>query len=294
MRTCKFREDFTYPDTQFHFHIHKTNFPEWHDHDYWEFFIVLSGEIKQTMENVSSSQILSEGMGCLVHPWDKHKFVASAHNYQQLNIMVTEEYFKKLVTFVDPQLYDSLLAVNHPLEYEIDRTALEEIMKSVHILQTLNDWETDKFVCLSKLMWMDVIKIICQNRFCSNHEYPAWLNDFISKIRKPENISKSVSELCSLTYFSYSHLTRLFKYYTGSTLMNYLFTLRINYAAMLLRTTDMSILSISSHTGYDSLSHFIRIFKKRFNMTPKRYRDSFTHHPFQSSDALEDKPDDNG
>ena len=48
---------------------------------------------------------------------------------------------------------------------------------------------------------------------------------------------------------------------------------------MLLRTTDMGILAISSACGYDSLSHFIKIFKRHFKMTPKEYRKSFIFLP---------------
>lgn len=275
MRTCKFREDFTFPDTQFHFHLYKSDFPEWHDHDYWEFFIVLSGEIKQNAENVDAPQMLSEGMGCLVHPWDKHKFVANAHNYQQLNLAITDEHFQKLLTFISPTFYESLLKFNHPIIYEIDRPMLDELMKSVHILQTITDGETDKFIGLSSLIWFSIIKILYENQLYSNQGYPVWLNDFIAKISTAENISKSVAELSSLTYFSYSHLSRLFKQYTGERLVDYHTNLKINHGAMLLRTTDMNVLGISSKIGYDSLSHFIRIFKNRFHMTPKQYRDSF-------------------
>ena len=36
----------------------------------------------------------------------------------------------------------------------------------------------------------------------------------------------------------------------------------------------MGILEISSALGYDSLSHFIKMFNKQFRMTPKQYRKS--------------------
>lgn len=277
MRTCYYEEDFTYPESGVHFHVYNADFPEMHDHDYWEFFTILSGETKHVGE--INAQTLVAGTGVLVHPWDKHKFIAAAHNYSQMNVMITDDYFRELLGIIDPKQYELLVSVKHPIYYEIDSSALKELIKTVHALQTIDDKETDKFINLVKCIWLDIIKLIYRSDLHANYDYPEWLNDFIQKMRLPENISKPVSELCSLTYFSYSHLTRLFRQYTGETLSNYLSTLRLNYGAMLLRTTDMSVLSISSSVGYDSLSHFMRMFKKRFNMTPKQYKRSFVYKP---------------
>ena len=49
---------------------------------------------------------------------------------------------------------------------------------------------------------------------------------------------------------------------------------RINAAARLLTTTSMTILEVMYKTGYDSRSTFYKDFNKRFNMTPKNYRES--------------------
>lgn len=127
----------------------------------------------------------------------------------------------------------------------------------------------------TKLMWIEVIKLIYRKSPLLNQVYPEWLNDFINEVQKPQNIRRKVSELTELTHFSHRHLTRLFLQYTGQTLNEYLLIARMNYAAMLLRTTQQDILQISAAVGYDSLSHFIRIFKGHFKITPKQYRMTF-------------------
>lgn len=273
MRVCKYNEDFTHPDRGVYFHLYKVDFPAMHTHDYWEFFIILSGETKHVTN--TGTQLLTTGMGCLVHPWDKHKFSTVTNDYMQLNVMATDEHLRALLTVIDATLYDTLAAITHPVNYELQADTINDIMTTIHLLQTTEDGDRKKYTALLNLVWMDLIKVICRNDLHANYDYPEWLNAFIRKIREPENISRPIAELCSLTYFSYSHLTRLFKHYTGKTLNEYLTNLRLNYAAMLLRTTDMNVLDISSRAGYDSLSHFIRIFKNRFEITPKEYRTSF-------------------
>ena len=103
------------------------------------------------------------------------------------------------------------------------------------------------------------------------------MTNFLRAIESPENLTKPISELHELTFYSYRHLNRLFKEYMGETLHDYVTTLKMNYGATLLRTTDIGILEISSACGYDSLSHFIKMFKRHFKMTPKEYRRSFKY-----------------
>lgn len=275
MRTCHYEEDFEYPGTKVHFHLYNTDFPELHDHDYWEFFIILSGSTEHFTQQ--RKQTFKSGMGCLVHPWDKHRFGTPSPDYEQLNIAITDEYFHELLDVIDPKLYGQLVSVAHPISYDLTDGALREFRENVHAIQITNDNDIEKFSVFLKIIWLDIVKLIYRSDLHSNYDYPKWLNDFIQAIHRPENIARPVSELHRLTYFSYRHLTRLFKQYTGETLNDYLLRTRLNYGAMLLRTTDMGILNISSTLGYDSLSHFIRMFKKYFKTTPKQYRNSFTY-----------------
>ena len=280
MKTCRYKEDFTFPQTKLHFHLYSTDYPELHNHDYWEFFIVLSGECEHYTEK--RKQLLTAGMGCLVHPRDKHRFTSHSKNYKQMNICITDEYFKELLDVIDTDLYGSIFSVNHPIIYEIDENTMHEIQKNIHSAQMTNNESSSKYSNSLKLIWLDIAKIVYRNTSRLNSDYPEWLSTFLEEIQHPENLTKPIAELHELTFFSYRHLTRLFKEYVGETLHDYIHTLKINYGAMLLRTTDMGILSISSACGYDSLSHFIKIFKRHFNMTPKEYRKSFIFLPSEN------------
>lgn len=68
------------------------------------------------------------------------------------------------------------------------------------------------------------------------------------------------------------HLARLYKRYTGYSIIDYLITLRITYAKQLLQFTNLTIQSISYSVGIDNISHFINLFKKREDITPLQFR----------------------
>jgi AraC family transcriptional regulator, melibiose operon regulatory protein len=70
------------------------------------------------------------------------------------------------------------------------------------------------------------------------------------------------------------YLHRIFKKQTGSTIMEYLTTLRMEKAKMLLADTDIPVIEISYYIGINSRQYFSLLFKKYTNNTPIGYRKS--------------------
>lgn len=79
-----------------------------------------------------------------------------------------------------------------------------------------------------------------------------------------------------------AHEFSVSKYYISHTftdkikisLPNYLALIRAEYAASLIRTTDQSITSICTNSGFSSQSTFNRAFKKVYRMTPREYKNN--------------------
>lgn len=80
---------------------------------------------------------------------------------------------------------------------------------------------------------------------------------------------QDVLESCGL---SRSHFHALFKQETGQTFVDYLSGLRCSRAAELLVTTDRTVLEIASDCGFNNLSHFYHLFRRRYGTSPARYR----------------------
>ena len=82
----------------------------------------------------------------------------------------------------------------------------------------------------------------------------------------------SLEDLARQFYVSPYHLCREFKLYTRSTILQYLNAIRIIEAQKMLLTTDKNITQISSEVGFDSITHFERVFKKTTGLTPRQSR----------------------
>ena len=85
-----------------------------------------------------------------------------------------------------------------------------------------------------------------------------------------ENIS--VSDLAEMCHMSYSYFAKTFHKLYGQSCKEYMEFLRLSKAENLLLFTDYDLNYISEETGFADCSHFIRVFKKKYEMTPKRFR----------------------
>ena len=82
----------------------------------------------------------------------------------------------------------------------------------------------------------------------------------------------NIDEYASSRGMSVSWFIRNFKKYTGQTPMQFIVSLRINNAQILLETTDYSINEISSIVGYENQLYFSRLFRKQKGYAPTEYR----------------------
>lgn len=98
------------------------------------------------------------------------------------------------------------------------------------------------------------------------------LKTVISRIEKDYDKRLTVLDLANECGYSTSHFMRWFKEATGTGFTGYLIEYRLSKAAQALRSTNDSVLEISEKTGFDNLSNFNRLFKKKFEMTPGQFR----------------------
>ena len=81
----------------------------------------------------------------------------------------------------------------------------------------------------------------------------------------------NVSRAADLLGLSVAYLSKYFKQQTGVNLLNYLNSLRIDYAKKLMDEEQITVAEAADRAGYESANTFIRLFKKYAGDTPGNY-----------------------
>jgi AraC-like DNA-binding protein len=70
------------------------------------------------------------------------------------------------------------------------------------------------------------------------------------------------------------YFNRLIKWHTGMTYSAFLRSIRLDKAALFLKTTGLPVEEVALRVGYEDPGYFYKIFRKRFNRNPRDMRNS--------------------
>ena len=101
-----------------------------------------------------------------------------------------------------------------------------------------------------------------------HQQYSKCTNQLIKLLNNPENLVYGLSQLATMTGYSYSHLNRTFQSETGYTPSAYLKKKKLKYAQELIQYTDTPLSDIAFRVGYSNYSHFSDFFKDMTGYTP--------------------------
>lgn len=82
----------------------------------------------------------------------------------------------------------------------------------------------------------------------------------------------SLERLARLFFVSKEYLSKAFKQEYGRNVTDYLLEVRMTKARILLMDEQLSIKAVPEMTGYEDISYFHRVFKKRFGVAPGEMR----------------------
>lgn len=91
--------------------------------------------------------------------------------------------------------------------------------------------------------------------------------------QKPITLTE-VARLANMTDVSFS---RFFRSRTGITFMDSLLEMRLGHASRLLIDTTQSVAEVAYNCGFNNISNFNRLFKKKKGCTPKEFRESYSY-----------------
>ena len=224
----------------------------YHSHDFYEWVLVVDGGCSQLIANESIG--LKKLQGVLIPPEIGHKFTSQSSDVRLISLSVDAF---ELCRFFEA------------FELEAPKNACvffvgEDDMHS--IFKLLSKGESNRKVLLSYL-------IKCYgNSTQDSPGIPKRLEAATERMSEVENLKAGVAAYLKLSGYSQSQLSRLVKKHYGCGLNDYVKEMRLLAAYKRIALTDEHIEDIAESVGYESFSHFSKIFKERFGITPPTLR----------------------
>ena len=100
------------------------------------------------------------------------------------------------------------------------------------------------------------------------------LREAINYINEHLDYSLTLAELAASVQMSPHYFATLFKQSTGLTPHQYVMKCRIDKAKQLLHIRELTLVEICQQVGFQSQSHFTKVFREHTKTTPKVYRDA--------------------
>lgn len=100
------------------------------------------------------------------------------------------------------------------------------------------------------------------------------INSVLAYIDENYTRQLTLEELSAEASLSKFYFSKLFKSYTGKTVIEYINHYRLYKAEQLLRDTDMSVTDIAYNIGFSDINYFSRFFKKIYTISPNRFREN--------------------
>lgn len=149
----------------------------------------------------------------------------------------------------------------HPLH--IDRLSNTHAVK---INQISNTREAED---MSLAIVMNYCKLVEEHSLAS---YSKPIQEIITTIDASITADLRLNRFAKDLFMNPSYLSALFKNEVGMTLTEYVNKKRLKYSATLLKDTNIPIQEVASNCGIPDIHYFTRLFKREYDITPRKYR----------------------
>lgn len=234
---------------------------DFHWHDYFELEIVTDGTGTHFINN--NKFPLSCGSAFLLTPSDLHS-ITGFDDFKVLNICFRGDLL--------PEKINNFILSNNNLECNLSESELSYILKQIDVIKNINtDFLFDREL-VTNIISQIILQILEKTTLTKNVKTSSLTQKTISFMMK--NFKKDITLFEVSKEFSVTpkHLGAVFKKSMGISFHEYLNNLRLKFACKLLTSSDISVKEVAFASGYNSVEHFLYVFKKHLKTTPKAFK----------------------
>lgn len=242
--------------------------------DYYEVGYIISGG--QKVITSTKTYDATAGMVGITHPYIYHKMVTeSKEAYESILIRFTTTFAEPLIQTVGRTVVEKL---ETQTIFSFSKASQEKICRM--FLEMEEEYQKElpyRELILQGMLFRLLFTIYEENESVSNvvtNSIPLTppIMDAVAYIERNFMNNPSLEEAAKAVGFSAAYFSRVFSAQMGRSYTEYLDSIKIKRAQILLTQTKKTIMEIAEETGYCHGNYLNSQFKKKVGMTPGEYR----------------------
>ena len=214
----------------------------------------------------------------LEHVWEQHE--CTSKQIREITIQFSSDLFFK--SFINKNQFDSIRRMLEQAQKGLC-FPMSAILKIYSLIDKLASEEQGFYAVIKFLSILYELSLCSEARTLSSSSFAKIgitsdsrrvqkVQDYINEHYREEIRLNQLADIAGMTPVSFS---RFFKIRTGKNLSDYIIDIRLGFAARLLVDSTESIAEICYDCGFNNLSNFNRIFKKKKGCVPKEFRENY-------------------
>lgn len=236
-----------------------------HDQDYYELFWLHNGRARLVTE--ATRLALSEGDLVFISPGLPHALQGQGEESHIVNLILRRKRVRELIERFPEvsQYFPGAGAI--PVQVRRDIRQMAQLSTAAKALEA-----SPRTALFLEAFLLPLIAGLALEARETTEAMPLWLSDALVRVEEPAVFRDGAAGLVAQCGKAHAHVARTMQNCLGQTPSDYVNRLRMDYAARRLKGTPDSLAEIATDIGLQNMSHFHRLFRARFGMTPRQYR----------------------
>ena len=250
-----------------------------HRHDYHEVFLVTRGAVDHWLDQGMSR--LEQGSLVFVRPDDSHALQAAHGEANEIvNVAFRSDIAEHLGKRYSAELNGRFFwhRREQPDTYHLTGPRFERAVNLSAELQILKN----SLAAIEEYLLALFTRVV-EHHPTVDDSVPGWLLAASAAAKRPEVFRQGAAGFVKAAGRGHEHVCRMARKHLGVSPSAYVNRIRMEYAALMLAGSDLTINDISSECGIENLSHFYRVFQRQYGTTPRQYRLHHQKNPLRAS-----------
>lgn len=207
----------------------------------------------------------------IITPRDVHRYIVDVNeeDYRHRDIYVFPEVMKICCDLISPDLYDEINSGEYPCFFKVSTNELLSLGEKLSIF--INHKVENRLSMIHKSIVVSLLGVY----YIYGTEkklFPDWIQDLLRNLEKRDFLMLPIEKIVKSTNYSHCYVSRVFRQCLGKSLKQYVDDKKLEMSAVMLVNSDSAVDDIASYLGIHSISHYIKAFKKKYGISPGKYR----------------------